>query len=68
MNQVSSRTVLKSASPEISTYLQLVGLSFGFAGVPDFGGWWVSDERRWGRGRVLAAACLQTVSHCGGGL
>lgn len=50
------------------SYLQLVGLSFGSGGVPCFGGWRVEGDRRWGGGRVMAAACLQSVPHCRGGL
>lgn len=51
-----------------SLYLQLVGLSSGFGWVPYFGGWGVKGEGQRGRGRVLAAACLQSVSHRVGGL
>lgn len=54
-----------STSPHTSIHLELVGLTFGFAGVPYFRGWRVSVERRWWGGRVLAAAGLQPVSHCG---
>lgn len=53
---------------EISVlYLQLVGLTFRSGDVQHLGWWRVWGQWWWGRGRILAVACLQSVSHrCGG--